>query len=101
MPDIAIVGSLSSGHDACSPVKCIEGDSLVIVNGKPVACIGDKFQPHGCNIHGTHSGIITTGSSFVFVNGTPVARVGDKIGGGGCPESHVIVTGDSLVVIDS
>lgn len=100
MPDIAVIGSMSSGHDECPPVPAITGSDLMSVNDKPVVRIGDRFQTHACPNHDPHSGIVTTGSSIVSIEGIPVAFVGCQIGGGGCPSSHVIATGDELVSIE-
>ena len=100
MPIIAVIGSMSTGHDACAPVPAITGSSLMRVNGKPVVLVGDKFDTHGCPSHSPHNGIVTQGSSLMRVEGRAVARIGDTIGGGGCPGSHKIATGDALMNIE-
>ena len=99
-PLISVIGSMSSGHDACPPVPAITGTSLFDVNGKDVVLIGDHFQNHGCPDHPTHSGIVTTGSSLVDVDGIPVAIEGSQIGGGGCTSSHVVAKGEELISIE-
>lgn len=100
MSDICVVGSLTSGHDSCPPVRVVTGSSIVSVEELPVACIGDRCEPHSCQHHGTHTPIISTGSSLVSINGIPVARVHDKVAQGGCTADHHLVTGNSIVNID-
>lgn len=97
--DIATMDlSLSAGHDSCSPVTAVADDDLILVNGRPVLCVGDRFNAHSCRHHGSHRGTIVTGSSVMRINGRAVARVGDIIGSP-CP-SNAIVTGDELINIE-
>lgn len=100
MPDVAVVGSMSTGHDACAPVPAITGSPLMRVNGKAVVLVGDLFDTHGCPAHGSHNGIVTEGSSLMRVEGKAIARVGDTIGGGGCTGAHKIASGDGLMNIE-
>lgn len=100
MSEIAVVGSMTNGHDACAPVPVIEGASFVTVNGIPVALVGHRCQGHSCEDHGYHIPIITSGSSIASVNGVGIATVGSRVEGGGCRTGHRIVTGASLVSVD-
>ena len=100
MPLVAVIGSMSTGHDACAPVPAITGSPLMRVNGKAVVLVGDLFATHGCPAHSAHNGVVTQGSSLMRVEGKAIARIGDTIGGGGCPGSHKIATGDGLMNIE-
>lgn len=66
------------------------GAPNVLINGKPVAVMGDM-----CVCIGTPDTIVQ-GSSSVLVNGTPVACVGDLTAHGGC-----ITVGEANVVIST
>lgn len=99
MPAVAVENlSMCQGHDSCAPVKAIEGDSTVLVNGRRVVCMGHKFDTHGCKHHGPHNGVVVKASSIMFVNGRAVARMGDLVGGP-CP-TNPILNGDPLLMID-
>ena len=73
------VGDKCTGHDDCPSVPLIEGDPTVLVNGKPIAVIGSKYQNHSGSNTKDHTPHIITGSSHVFVHGKPVARIGDLV----------------------
>lgn len=68
----------------------ISGCDSVLVNGLPVARIGDL---HNCPEHGL--GTITTGSGSVTAGGAGVARIGDMTSCGA-----VIISGSQNVEID-
>ena len=92
---IALVGH----HHSCpkvepGPVPHVgglvqSGAASVRVNGKPVACVGDKLV---CAVGGPDT--ITGGSSIVRINGKAVARLGDGTAHGG-----VIVAGEATVQV--
>lgn len=100
MPDIAVIGSVSTGHDTCGPATAIEGSPTMFVNGKAVVRVGDRFSAHSGDGYGSHNGIVSEGSSIVFVDDKPVAFVGCAIADGGCNDSHKIATGDNLINIE-
>ena len=53
--------------------KVLEGSSTSLINGLPVARVGDKVScPHGV-------GVIVTGDASTVVDGRAVARDGDLI----------------------
>lgn len=83
MPPITRKGDKSTGHDSCAPVRAAEGAENFLVNGRPVVLVGDKYEAHGCENHGTHQGTLAGGSSAFLVNGRAVGRVGDPISCGG------------------
>lgn len=53
--------------------KVVEGSENMIIDGKPVARVGDKVS---CPIHGDTT--IDSGSPTYIVDGKPTARDGDK-----------------------
>jgi uncharacterized Zn-binding protein involved in type VI secretion len=53
--------------------KVLEGSENMIVDGKPVARVGDKVS---CPIHGDTT--IDSGSPTYIIDGKPTARDGDK-----------------------
>lgn len=65
------------------------GQTIVKVNGQPVAVVGDKIT---CD---DTTDTIVTGSAVVKINGKPVARIGDKTAIGG-----FIDKGESLVKVE-
>jgi len=88
MKPVATVGDKhicpKHGH---SPSTIISGSSLLTVNGKAVACIGDKV---GCGA------TIVEGAPLAMANGQLVAFLGAKTSHGG-----VIVSGDSALMVDA
>ncbi len=92
MKPIALVGDYHQCPASCGPVPhvggpIIKGALTVLVNGRPIARVGDQAACNG------PLDIIIEGSSSVFVEGLPAARMGDKTAHGG-----VIVVGDSSVI---
>lgn len=57
-----------------------------LVNGLPVARIGDSITPHGKPPH--TAAVITSGNPQYLVEGIPVARIGDSASCG-----HTITSG--------
>ncbi|SPL69713.1 PAAR domain-containing protein [Acinetobacter stercoris] len=55
--------------------QVISGDSSFLIEGIPVACVGDKAT---CPLHKTVSTIVS-GDSHMQVMGKPVARAGDSL----------------------
>jgi uncharacterized Zn-binding protein involved in type VI secretion len=79
-------GTKSSVHKN-GPIQAAQ--TLVKVNGKPVAVVGDKIT---CD---DTIDTVVTGSAIVKINGKPVARIGDKTAIGG-----FIDKGESLVKVE-
>ena len=52
----------------CGPSKIVTGSKTYLVDGRPVARLGDKHS----------KGVIISGSKTLLVDGRPAARVGDK-----------------------
>ena len=83
MPAVTRVGDNNTGHDACPPTALSSGSPNVNVNGIPVGCVGDPYNPHGCPAHVPHVGNIAAGAPHVFINGKAAGRIGDPVSCGG------------------
>ena len=70
MPGISLVGV-----DAAGGVINGGGQSVMTVDGAPVAVVGDAVAGHGKSPHAAPS--MTSGSSVMTINGIPVCRAGD------------------------
>lgn len=91
MPDIATVGSMGSGHDTAEPRAAVEGESLLLINGKAAHLTGHVWAPHGSD---KHTGV-GMGSMPFEVNGKKQCFTTDMVSCG-----SIIVTGDSLFTCD-
>ena len=69
MPGITLGGVESAGG------VIIGSQSVVTVNGSPVAVLGDAVAGHGKSPHSNAS--MVAGSSVMSINGVPVCRAGD------------------------
>ncbi len=83
MPAVTRVGDKCTGHDNCPAVPLVEGDSTILVNGKPIGVVGCAYQSHSCTTHTSHTPHIAQGAPYVFAHGKAVARVGDAVDCGG------------------
>lgn len=100
MPNVARKGdTVNTGHGCDTVVEILEGDSTVIVEGKPVAVQSSPLEPHTFPNPGgippciDHPGqIVNAGSGTVIVGGKGIARVGDSADLGS------IATGSSTVL---
>ena len=63
------MGSIVAGGIANSTT------TSVLVNGKPIAVLGDSVTDHGDSPH--DSATLVLGSTTVFAGGKPVCRIGD------------------------
>jgi len=71
MPGISLVGVDSAGGTILGG-----GQTLVKVNGTPIAVVGDAVAPHGKSPH--RSAKMVSGSAIMKINGIPVCRAGDS-----------------------
>lgn len=93
MAQIAIKGSVGSGHGKFPPRASVTGEPLMTINGVPVQVQGDVFPAH-TDGHTAHPGTAVSTRSWFTVNGKGVCCVGDPISCG-----SVIVTGNALVEV--
>jgi uncharacterized Zn-binding protein involved in type VI secretion len=93
---IVLLGDLGSDHEGFPPTPVIAGSPDVLIDGKPVARVGDPLAPHSKPKHPPHSRTITGGSSTVMINGKPAAVTGGAISCGGVTiGSGSVVIGDT------
>lgn len=101
MKGIAIVGSVTNGHNGYPSVPVVTGSDFVSCNGIPVATVGCECESHNKSHGSRHTPKISGGSNFVAIDGIAVAMIGSPVADGGCNnEDHVIVTGDETVIIE-
>lgn len=80
---IVLLGDLGSDHQGFPPTPVIAGSPDVLVDGKPVARLGDPLLPHTKPKHSTHPRVIAAGSATVMINGKPAAVTGSAVSCGG------------------
>lgn len=93
---IVLLGDLGTDHSGFPPTPVISGSPNVLIDGKPVARVGDQLAPHSKPKHPPHPRSITSGAPTVLINGMPVAVTGGEISCGGVTiGSSSAVAGDS------
>lgn len=93
---IVLLGDLGTDHAGFPPTPVIAGSPNVLIDGKPVARVGDPLAPHTKPKHPTHPRTIAAGSSTVLINGIPAAVTGGAISCGGVTiGSGTVVIGDT------
>lgn len=90
---VVLLGDLGTDHQGFPPTPVIAGSPDVLIDGKPVARVGDPLAPHAKPKHPPHPRAIAAGSSTVLINGIPAAVTGGAISCGG------VTIGSSSVVI--
>lgn len=91
-----MLGDLGTDHSGFPPTPVTAGSPDVLIDGKPVARVGDPLAPHSKPKHPPHSRTIATGSSTVLINGLPAAVTGSGISCGGVTiGSGSVVIGDT------
>jgi uncharacterized Zn-binding protein involved in type VI secretion len=88
----AIVGNIGTDHDGYKPTKIIAGSPDVLIDGIPVARVGDPLEPHDKPNNPPHPRSITSGISNILVNGKPIAMTGAAIDCGGVIIGNCSVT---------
>lgn len=76
------VGDACFPHCGIIPHTIITGAPDVVVNGKPMAAVGDVCTPHPtpkAKCKKPHTAPIITGSSSVIVGGRPAATLGSYL----------------------
>lgn len=80
---IVLLGDLGTDHEGFPPTPVISGSPDVLMDGKPVARMGDPLAMHSKPKHSPHPRAIAGGESSVLINGIPVAVTGSAITCGG------------------
>ncbi|QLH67077.1 type VI secretion system PAAR protein [Aeromonas veronii] len=89
----AIVGNIGTDHDGFKPTKITAGSPDVMIDGMPVARVGDPLEPHDKPNNPPHPRAIDSGISNILINGKPIAMTGAAIDCGG------VIIGDSSVIV--
>ncbi|MFL1465958.1 type VI secretion system PAAR protein [Marinobacter sp. HN1S83] len=93
---IVLLGDQGTDHQGFPPTPVIAGSPNVLVDGKPVARLGDPLAPHSKPKHPPHPRAIASGSATVLINGIPAAVTGGTITCGGVTiGSGSVVIGDT------
>ena len=93
---VVLLGDLGSDHQGFPPTPVIAGSPDVLIDGKPVARLGDPLAPHSKPKHSPHPRTIAGGSSTVVINGIPAAVTGCAVScGGAVIGSGSVVIGDT------
>ncbi len=93
---VVLLGDLGTDHQGFPPTPVIAGSPDVLIDGKPVARVGDPLSPHSKPKHPPHPRAIAAGSATVLINGIPAAVTGSAISCGG-----VTIGTGSVVIGDS
>ncbi|RCV88879.1 type VI secretion system PAAR protein [Billgrantia montanilacus] len=80
---LVLVGDIGTDHDGFPPTPVIAGSPTVMVDGKPVARLGDPLAPHSKPNHSSHPRAIAEGSGTILVDGKPAALTGHAVSCGG------------------
>ncbi|MEA1081017.1 type VI secretion system PAAR protein [Marinobacter qingdaonensis] len=93
---VVLLGDLGTDHAGFPPTPVIAGSPDVLIDGKPVARVGDPLAPHTKPKHSTHPRTIAAGSATVLINGIPAAVTGGAISCGGVTMgSGSVIIGDT------
>ncbi len=83
MPKAALLGDIGTEHGGFPPTPIISASPDVMIDGKPVARLGDALVPHDKPKNPTHPRKIASGATNVLVNGKPIAIDGSAVSCGG------------------
>ena len=94
---VVLLGDLGTDHSGFPSTPVIAGSPNVLIDGKPVARVGDPLAPHSKPKHPPHPRAIAAGSATVLINGIPAAVTGGAISCGGVTiGSGSVVIGDTF-----
>ncbi|WP_322001252.1 type VI secretion system PAAR protein [Marinobacter alexandrii] len=94
--NVVLLGDLGTDHAGFPPTPVIAGSPDVLIDGKPVARVGDPLAPHTKPKHSPHPRAISAGSATVLINGIPAAVTGSAISCGGVTiGSGSVIIGDT------
>lgn len=93
---VVLLGDIGTDHNGFPPTPVTAGSPDVLIDGKPVARVGDPLAPHSKPKHPPHPRAIASGSSTVLINGIPAAVTGSTVSCGGVTiGSGSVVIGDA------
>ena len=74
---VVLLGDMGTDHHGFPPTPVIAGSPDVLIDGKPVARVGDPLAPHSKPKHPPRPRAIAAGSATVLINGIPAAVTGN------------------------
>src|SRR5690554_4245635 len=80
---LVLVGDIGTDHDGFPPTVVTAGSPTVLIDGKPVARLGDPLAPHDKPKHSAHPRSIAEGSGTILIDGKPAALTGHGVSCGG------------------
>src|SRR5690554_6326494 len=80
---LVLVGDIGTDHDGFPPTVVTAGSPTVLIDGKPVARLGDPLAPHDKPKHSAHPRSIAEGSGTILIDGKPAALSGHGVSCGG------------------
>ncbi|MBL3555298.1 MULTISPECIES: type VI secretion system PAAR protein [Marinobacter] len=93
---VVLLGDIGTDHQGFPPTPVTAGSPNVLIDGKPVARVGDPLAPHSKPKHPPHPRAIAAGSATVLINGIPAAVTGGALSCGGVTiGSGSVVIGDT------
>ena len=79
---VVLLGDVGTDHSGFPPTPVIAGSPDVLIDGKPVARVGDPLAPHSKPKHPPHPRAIAAGSIPAAVTGGAISCGGVTIGSG-------------------
>lgn len=98
MPQIATVGSETSGHDGYPGTRIITGIDRFTINGKAVAVVGSKCEDHDKPYGVRHTPIVSEGCSKFTINGIEIAYVGCSVDKNICSGNKIVTGNDHFTI---
>jgi uncharacterized Zn-binding protein involved in type VI secretion len=74
-----LLGDMGLDHEGFPPTPVIAGSSTVLMDGKPIARIGDPLAMHDKPKHSPHPWAIAEGEPTILIEGKPVALTGHAV----------------------
>lgn len=81
--NIVLLGDIGTDHEGFPPTPVIAGSATVLLDGKPIARLGDPLAIHAKPKHPPHPRFVAAGNPTVLIEGRPVALTGDAVTCGG------------------
>lgn len=78
-----LLGDMGLDHEGYPPTPVIAGSSTVLMDGKPIARIGDPLAIHAKPHHPPHPRFVAAGEPTILIEGKPVALTGHPVDCGG------------------
>ncbi len=80
---VVLLGDLGMDHQGFPPTPVIAGSTTVLMDGKPIARVGDPLAIHSKPKHSPHPRAVAGCEPTVLVDGKPVALTGHTVTCGG------------------